>query len=118
MGGFFIVLPIILFGTIKYFYRRAAEKMAYLKANGIKCMARVVAFHRTNIIINRIPQMVLDLSIKTNLGEQFQVSYKKCIDPLYYNLLRPDADLPVYVDPVNRKSLYVDFEEAWARLSK
>ncbi len=118
MGGFFIVFPIIIFGTIKYFYRRAAEKIAYLKANGIKGMARVVKFRRTNITINRIPRMILDLSVKTNLGEQFQASYKKCIDPLYYNLLRPDTDLPVYVDPVNRKSLHVDFDEAWSRLAQ
>ena len=118
MGSFFIIWPLILFGTIRYFYRRAAEKIAYLKANGIKGTARVVKFHRTNISINKIPQMILDLTIKTNLGEQFQASYKKCIDPLYYNLMRPDADLPVYIDPANRKSLYVDFEEAWTKLAK
>jgi hypothetical protein len=113
MGAFFIIWPLILFGTIRYFYRRAAEKIAYLKANGIKGTAKVVSFHRTNIYINKIPQLVLDLAIKTSLGEQFQTSYKKCVDPIYYKLIQPTVDLPVYVDPANRKSLYIDFEEAW-----
>ncbi|MES2777652.1 MAG: hypothetical protein V4722_25970 [Bacteroidota bacterium] len=116
MGGFFIVWPIILFGTIKYFYRRAAQKVADLKANGIKGKARVLQMRRTNLTVNRIPQVILDLDIKTSLGEQFPASYKKCIDPIYYSLIRPDLDLTVYVDPNNHKSLYVDFEEAWARM--
>ena len=74
MGAFFIVWPIILFGTIKYFYRRAAAKIAYLREQGIKGTARILGMHRTNITINNIPQMVLDLAVKTNLGEQFQTS--------------------------------------------
>lgn len=116
MGAFFIVWPIVLFGAIRYYYRRAAQKIAWLKENGIKGKARVLHMRRTNLTVNHIPQVVLDLIITTSLGEKFPASYKKCIDPIYYSLIRPDADLTVYVDPANRKSLYVDLEEAWERL--
>jgi hypothetical protein len=115
MGAFFIVWPIVLFGAIRYFYRRAAAKIDHLKTNGIKGKARVLQMHRTGVSINRIPQVILDLDIKTDLGEKFQVSYKKCVDPIYYSLIKPDTDLPVYIDPANKKSVHVAFDEAWAK---
>jgi hypothetical protein len=115
MGGFFILWPLLLFGTIKYFMRRAAVNIQQLKDQGIKGKARVLHMRRTNVTINNIPQVVLDLSITTSLGQKFETAYKKCIDPIYYSLIRPDADLPVYVDPNNQKKIYVDFEEAWAK---
>ncbi len=117
MGGFFIVWPLVLFGAIRYFYRRAAKKMAYLKTHGIKAKARVLGMRRTGLTVNNVPQVLLDLQVTTDLGEQFQAPYKKCIDPIYYNLIQPDKDLPVYVHPVNNRDLYVDFEEEWARQS-
>lgn len=116
MGAFFIIWPIILFGVIKYFYRRTAQRIEHLKNNGIKGKARVLQMRRTGVSINHIPQVILDLDIKTNLGEKLQVSYKKCVDPIYYSLIKPDADLPVYIDPNNQQSVYVDFQEAWASL--
>ena len=115
MGVFFIAWPILLFGGIRYFYRRAADKIEHLKTNGIKGKARVLQMHRTGVSINRIPQVILDLDIKTDLGEKLQVSYKKCVDPIYYSLIKPDADLPVYIDPVNKKLVHVAFDEAWAK---
>ena len=115
MGAFFIIWPLLLFAVIKFFLRRSAQKIEDLKANGIRGKARVVKMQRTNLRINHVQQMVLDLDIKTDLGEKLQASYKKCIDPVYYSLIRPDADLPVYIDPNNKKNVYVDFEEAWAR---
>lgn len=117
MGTFFIIWPVILFGTIKYFYRRAAQRVSYLREHGLKGTARVLHMRRTGLTINNVPQVVLDLSITTDLGEQLQVSYKKCIDPIYYNLIRPDTNVTVYVDPANKKKVYIDFEEAWAKIA-
>ncbi len=117
MGTFFIIWPLILFGIIKLYYKRVAQKVQYLKEHGIKGKARVLNMRRTGVSINRVPQVILDLNIETDLGEQLQASYKKCIDPIYYNLIRPDGSLPVYVNPSNRKEVYVDFEAEWARLS-
>lgn len=116
MGAFFIIWPIVLFGVIKYFYRRAAAKIEYLKTNGLKGKARVLQMRRTGVSINRIPQVILDLDIKTDLGEKIQASYKKCVDPIYYSLIRPDVDLPVYVDPANKTAVHVAFDEAWAKM--
>lgn len=118
MGGFFIVWPMVLFGVIRYFTNRAAARYTWLKENGIKGKARVTAMRRTALTVNNIPQMQLDLDVTTSLGEKFQTSYKKCIDPVYYALLRPDTDLPVYIDPNDRKKLIVDFEEAWAKMGE
>jgi hypothetical protein len=115
MGAFFIIWPILLFGVIRLFLRRSAQKIDQLKTNGIKGKARVLQMRRTNLRINHVQQVILDLDIKTDLGEKLQASYKKCIDPIYYSLIRPDADLPVYIDPNNKKNVYVDFEEAWAK---
>jgi hypothetical protein len=115
MGAFFIIWPIILFGVIKYFYRRAGQKVTYLREHGLKGKARVLHMRRTGLTINNVPQVVLDLKITTDLGEQLQTSYKKCVDPIYYNLIRPDADLIVYVDPADKKKVHVDFEEAWGK---
>jgi hypothetical protein len=117
MGGFFIIFPLILFGLINRSANRSAEKIAYLKEHGIKGKARVLHMRRTGLTINDVPQVVLDLNITTDLGEQFPGSYKKCIDPIYYSLIRPDADLIVYVDPANKEKVFVDFEEAWAKLA-
>lgn len=117
MGAFFIVWPLLLFGTIRYFYRRSAQKVAYLRENGIKGKGRVLNMQRTGVSINRVPQVILNLQITTDLGEQFQAAYKKCIDPIYYSLIRPDTDLTVYVHPSNKKEVYVDLEADWARLA-
>lgn len=117
MGAFFIIWPIILFGAIKFFYSRSAQRITYLKEHGIKGKARVLHMRRTNLTINHVPQMVLDLNITTDLGEQLQASYKKCIEPMYYSLIRPDAELPVYVDPADKRKVYVDLEEAWSKLA-
>ncbi len=117
MGTFFIVWPIILFGTIKFFYRRSAQKVTYLREHGIKGKARVLNMRRTGVSINRVPQVILDLDITTDLGEQILVPYKKCIDPIYYTLIKPDADLTVLINPTNKKEVYVDFEAEWARLA-
>lgn len=117
MGGFFIVFPMILFGILSRSANRAAEEIAYLKEHGLKGKARVLHMRRTGLTVNDVPQVVLDLNITTDLGEQFSASYKKCIDPIYYSLIRPDADLIVYADPANKEKVYVDFEEAWAKLA-
>jgi hypothetical protein len=77
----------------------------------------VLHMQRTGLTINDVPQVVLDLNITTDLGEQFQASYKKCIDPIYYSLIRPDADLIAYVDPADKGKVYVDFEESWVKLA-
>lgn len=115
MGGFFILLPLVLFGVLGYFFRRSAQKVGYLKTHGIKGKARVMGMRRTGLTVNDVPQVILDLKISTDLGEQFQTAYKKCIDPIYYNLIQPDRDLNVYIHPANRNEVYIDFQEEWAR---
>lgn len=118
MGGFFIIFPLILFGAINRSANRAAKRIAYLKEHGIKGKARVLHMRRTGLTVNDVPQVVLDLNITTDLGEQFPASYKKCIDPIYYSLIRPDADLLVYVDPVDKGKVHMDFEEEWAKVAR
>ena len=36
----------------------------------------------------------------------------------YYNIIRPDADLPVYIDPNNKNKLFIDFQQAWMDIAK
>jgi hypothetical protein len=118
LGGFFIVFPLVLFGAIRYFIKRSAERQAYLVANGIKGKARVLNMRPTNVYINRVPQVVMDLQVMTNLGERFEATYKKAIPIQYYNIIRPDVDLPVYIDPADRTKLFVDFEQAWMEIAR
>lgn len=118
MGGFFILFPLLLTFFISFFYRRNASKVSYLKAQGIKGKARVLGIERTGTSINDIPQVILKLKITTDLGEQFLVDYKKCIDPVYYSLITPERDLPVFVHPENKKEVYLDLEAAWANLAE
>lgn len=118
IGGFFIVWPLLLFGVIRFFHRRAAARQAYLIENGIKGKARVLNMRGTNIYINRVPQMILDLQITTSLGERYETSYKKTIPMQYYNIIKPDLDLPVYIDPDNKNKMFVDFQQAWTDLAK
>jgi len=113
LGGFFIIWPIILFGVIRYFFRGAAARQKWLVENGIKGNARVLNMHGTNIYINRVPQMMMDLKVTTELGESYETSYKKTVPMQYYNIIRPDLDLPVYIDPNDRNKLFVDFQQAW-----
>jgi hypothetical protein len=117
MGAFFIIWPLILFFAIRFFTGKSVQKEANLRANGIKGKARVTQMRRTGVTINNVPQVILELNITTDLGEKMQASYKKCIDPIYYNIIRPDADFTVYIDPANFKSVYIDFDEEWARLA-
>ena len=117
LGGFFVVFPLVLFGAIRYFFRRAAERQAWLIENGIKGKARVMNMHQTNVYINRVPQMMLNLQVTTNVGEQFETTYKKAIPMHYYNIIRPDVDLPVYIDPSDRTKMFVDFEKAWGDIA-
>ena len=118
MGGFFILFPLLLTLCISFFYRRNAGKISYLKVQGIKGKARVLGIERTGTSINDIPQVILKLKITTDLGEQFLVDYKKCIDPVYYSLITPERDLPVFVHPENKKEVYLDLEAAWANLAE
>lgn len=118
LGGFFIIWPMILFGAMRYFARRSAARQAFLVSQGIKGKARVLNMRSTNIYINKVPQMVLDLLIVTELGERYETSYKKTIPMQYYNILRPDVDLPVYIDPNNKNKLFVDFQQAWMYMAR
>lgn len=115
MGAFFIVWPILLFGVIRFFIKKSADNIANLKANGIKGKARILGMQQTGVRINHVPQVKLQLDIKTDMGERFQADYKKCVPQMYYNLFKPEAEFPVYIDPINRSKVHVDFEEAWAK---
>lgn len=117
LGGFFIIWPVVLFGIIRYFIRRAAAREAYLVNNGLKGKARVLNMRPTNLYINRVPQMEMDLQITTEHGELYETSYKKAVPLQYYNIIRPDVDLPVYIDPGNRNKLFVDFQQAWMNMA-
>jgi len=118
LGGFFIIWPIILFGVIRYFFRRAAARQKWLVENGIKGNAPVLNMRGTNIYINRVPQMMMDLKVTTELGESYETSYKKTVPMQYYNIIRPDLDLPVYIDPKDRNKLFVDFQQVWMDKAK
>jgi hypothetical protein len=118
LGSFFILLPLVLFGIIRYFLRRAAAKRAWLVENGIKGKARVLKMHNTHFYINGVPQMALDLQITTSLGERYKTSHKTVVPMQYYNIIRPDRDLPVYIDPNNKNKLFIDFQQAWMDLAK
>ena len=118
LGAFFVVFPLMVFGAIRYFLRRAAERQAYLVANGIKGKARGLNMGQTNIYINRVPQVVLNLQVTTNLGERYETTYKKAVPLQYYSIIRPDVDLPAYIDPADRTKLFVDFEQAWLDIAR
>jgi hypothetical protein len=115
LGAFFIIWPIVLFGVINYFIKRAAQNIELLKVNGIKGKTRILSLDQTGIRINHIPQVKMQLDIKTTMGDRFQASYKKCLPQMYYNLIKPEAEFTVYIDANNRNKMYVDFEEAWAK---
>lgn len=117
MGSFFIVWPIVIFGGIIFFYRRAAAKVEDLKANGIKGKARVLSMRNTGVRINHVPQVILELDVTTEMGEKLQVNYKKCIEQMYYSILRPDVDLIVLVDPNNKQKVHVDFDATWRKMA-
>jgi hypothetical protein len=117
LGGFFILFPLLLFGIIRYAIKRTAARQAWLMQNGIKGKARVLNMQQTHVYINRIPQVVLHLQVTTNLGETFETNYKKAIPLQYYNIINPDVDLPVYIDPANRTKLFVDFQGAWKKMA-
>ncbi|MBB4805407.1 hypothetical protein HNP38_000679 [Chryseobacterium defluvii] len=118
MGGSFILLPIVSMIIITFFFTRKANKINDLKTTGIKGKARVLGMQRTGMSLNNIPQVILQLRITTDIGEQFPASYKECIDPLYYNLITPEKDLIVYVNRDNKKEVYLDLEAEWARLAE
>jgi hypothetical protein len=115
MGAFFIVWPILLFGVINFFMKRAAQNIEQLKAHGLKGSTRILSMDQTGVRINHVPQVKMQLDIKTDMGERYQTSYKKCLPQMYYSLIKPDAVFTVYIDPKNRNKLYVDFDEAWAK---
>ncbi len=115
MGAFFIIWPIVLFGTINFFTKRAAKNIEQLRANGIKGRTRILNMDQTGVRINHVPQVKMQLDIKTDMGERFQAGYKKCLPQMYYSLIKPDAEFTVYIDPNNRNKLFVDFDEAWAK---
>ena len=118
LGGFFVVFPLVVFGSIRYFFKKQAERQAWLMENGIKGKARVLNMQPTNVYINRVPQVVLHLQVTTSFGEKFETTYKKAVPMQYYNIIRPDVDLPVYIDPNDRSKLFVDFEQAWMDIAK
>ncbi|GAB0157451.1 hypothetical protein CHRYSEOSP005_27270 [Chryseobacterium sp. Alg-005] len=118
MGGFFILFPLALTGLMGYFSRRNIQNIADLKSRGIRGKARVMNIQRTGVSINDIPQVILQLRITTDTGEQFVVNYKKCIDPIYYNLITPEKDLSVFVNRENKNEVYLDLEAEWAKLAK
>jgi len=118
LGAFFIVWPLLLFGVLRYFFKRAANREADLINNGIKGKARVLNMRGTGVYINRVPQMVMDLEVTTSLGERYQTTYKKTVPMQHYNIIRPDMDLPVYIDPNNRNKVFVDFQQAWMEIAK
>lgn len=118
LGGFFIVWPIVLFGTIRYFFRRAAARETFLMNNGLKGKARVLNMRPTNVYINGMPQVVMDLQVTPDYGQRYETTYKKVVPMHYNNIIRPDVDLPVYIDPADRNKVFVDFQQAWMNMAK
>ena len=65
-----------------------------------------------------LAQMAMDLQITTTLGERYETTHKTVVPMQYYNIIRPDADLPVYIDPNNKNKLFIDFQQAWMDIAK
>ena len=118
LGAFFILFPLLLFGVIRFFIRRAVAREEYLINNGIKGKARILNMQSTHVYVNNVPLMVFDLEINTSHGERYETVYRKTVPLQYYSIIKPDRDLPVYVDPNDKFNLFVDFHQGWMDLAK
>lgn len=118
MGGFFILFPLLLTLGISAAYKRVDNRINFLKTQGIQGTARVMRFNTTGMYLNRVPQLAMQLWVKTSLGEEYQARYKQCIHPIYYQYLAPDKDIPVYIDPADKNKLYLDVEQLWQDQAK
>lgn len=115
MGGFFLVFPLLILGTIYYFTRRSQKRREYLLKHGAKGTATILGAQRTGLLVNRIPQLLFSLRIATDLGETYELRHRQLYDGLIPGPVPVGKEIPVYIDPKNKQNVLVMWEEATPR---
>lgn len=112
MGGFFLVFPLLIVGTIYFFMRRSQKRREYLLQQGQKGKATILGAERTGLLVNKIPQLRFQLRITTDLGETYELPHKQLYDGLILGPVPVGKQVPVYIDPKNKQNVLVMWEEA------
>lgn len=112
MGGFFLVFPALIIGTIYFFIRRSRKRREYLITYGQNGKATVLSAQRTELYVNRIPQLLFKLRITTDFGETYDLRYRQLYDGLILGPVPVGKEIPVYIDPKNKQNVLVMWEDA------
>jgi hypothetical protein len=112
MGGFFLVFPLLIIGTIYFFIRRGQKRREYLLQHGQKGKATILGAERTGLSVNKIPQLLFQLRITTDLGETYDLRHKQLYDGLILGPVPTGKEVPVYIDPKNKQNVLVLWEDA------
>jgi len=112
-GIIWILLQLLIMGTLLAFMNRQKRRAAFFRENGIPGTATILAADTTGTTVNDMPQIELKLEIEAPGRNRYTITDRRCWNPLSLAGLQKGAKLPVLVDPQHpKKILFLDDERA------
>jgi hypothetical protein len=104
-GIVWIVLQLLILGTLFFFMNRQKRRAAYFSAHGIPGTATILNAATTGTTVNDMPQIELELEIAAPGRGRYTITDRRCWNPLSLAGLQKGTKLPVLVDPRSPKKI-------------
>jgi len=79
----------------------SAQTQSRVLATGAEGVGRVLGVRDTGMRVNYQPQVVIDLEVKSSLGQVFNTQCTTVLSPLVIPRVQPGNTVPVRFDPTN-----------------
>jgi hypothetical protein len=112
-GIVWILLQLLIMGSLFALMNLQKRRAGYFRAHGIAATATILAAATTGTSMNDMPQIELKLEIEAPGRNRYTITDRRCWNPLSLAGLQKGAQLPVLVDPQHpKKILFLDDERA------
>ena len=104
-GIVWILLQLLILGSIFAFMNRQKQRAVYFRKNGIPGTATILAADTTGTAVNDMPQIELELEIEAPGRDRYTITDRRCWNPLSLAMLQKGTKLPVLVHPRRPKKI-------------
>ncbi len=104
-AGFFLLVVWPLLSLRNY---NGEKRIKRVKREGIPATIRILALKRTNVRINDMPRMKIDVEVKPTGHPEFTKTITKALPEFILGRLTPGKTIAGFVDPLNPTDVLID----------
>jgi hypothetical protein len=78
-----------------------------LMENGISAQAQITQITQTNMLVNRNPVALIDLSVQPPNGQPYPVRVRRVVSMFQIMQFQPGATVPVMIDPDDPQNVVI-----------